>query len=733
MDVEKITKEHILQAVDKIDREGVILKSSTKYDVIINGKAYPPKEVMRYANMVANGKKNWLFSGGEPTNIFLKRFGFNVIDKGYEVLNASVNINVPLSGKVWKLGCKWGKGAPSFYELIKARQEVICTTDKHYSIGDLVIVAEGHNALAITKVIEVPKPSTNIKELEDPFEELKIEYDDWVEVAKAEWYELKDNEKFEYPTTMGRHSAGDPYNSMAISIWNGLKIINNSLNYLIPGMNINLNTILYGPPGTGKTYNTINKALSIIDGAEKSKLNSRADEHARFNELLDNGTVQFISFHQSMSYEDFIEGIKPHTRSGTIQYSVRSGLFKSICYKALKSMYHANQPKNDELDLDVLYEEFVKHLQDTYKENDYRFKSKENSQLRLDKEELDKGKIVVYFRYSNSVKKEGEGKTPFPIKKEKIIKMYEINVTGEEQNLKAKLNPILTYHLYPYFAVYKSFLEFVRDKVGDNSEAYLKEESTSDDSDFERYLEQLQLLKKQGVELKKGQAHVLIIDEINRGNVSQIFGELITLIEDDKRFGREEALEVTLPYSQEKFVVPENLYIIGTMNTADRSVEALDTALRRRFSFEEKMPELQTLNTDVDGVNLQLLVGKINERLELLLDRDHTIGHAWFIGCKSITSLKEIFENKIIPLLKEFFYNDYGKIGLILGDAFFEEGRNSKENVFASFKRIDPDIKKELAQKPVFHFRIPDDHDQLIRAFQSIYPIVKPAVDAELN
>jgi 5-methylcytosine-specific restriction endonuclease McrBC GTP-binding regulatory subunit McrB len=732
MSVDKINKADVLNAVAKIEREGLLLEPSTKYDVIIQGKSYPPKEIMRYANLFANGTKDWPFSGGEPTNSFLTKFGFEVVDKGDVVPNASVNVHVPLSGNVWKLGCKWGKGAPSFYGLIKARQEVICTTDKHYNVGDLVIIAEGHNALAIAKVIEEPKPSNSIIELADPFEELSVEYEDWVEVARAEWYELKENERFEYPTTMGRHSAGDPYYSTAISIWNSRNKINTSLQKFIPGMNINLNTILYGPPGTGKTYNTINKALLIIDGPGNATLPTRAEEHARFNELLDNGAVQFVSLHQSMSYEDFIEGIKPHSKSGTIQYSVRSGIFKSICYKALKSMYHANQPKNEELDLDVLYDEFVKYLQATYKDNDYRFKSKEGSELRLDKEQLDKGKVVVYFRYSNSVRKDGEGKAPFSIKKEKIKKMFEEKVTDNESNLTAKLKPIISYHLFPYYAVYKSFLEFVRNKVGENAEAYLKDEATSEDSDFERYLEQLQLLKKQGVELKKGQPHVLIIDEINRGNVSQIFGELITLIEDDKRFGRQEALEVTLPYSQEKFVVPENLYIIGTMNTADRSVEALDTALRRRFSFEEKMPELKKLNEDVDGVNLQLLVGKINERLETLLDRDHTIGHAWLMGCKDIRDIKEVFQNKIIPLLKEFFYNDYGKIGLILGEAFFEEGKNTKENVFASFKRVEADIKNELAQKPVFHLRMPEDQN-LVSAFQAIYLSAKVNVNASSN
>ena len=177
--------------------------------------------------------------------------------------------------------------------------------------------------------------------------------------------------------------------------------------------------------------------------------------------------------------------------------------------------------------------------------------------------------------------------------------------------------------------------------------------------------------------------YVLIIDEINRGNVSQIFGELITLIEEDKRLGKDEALEVILPYSKEKFGVPSNLHIIGTMNTADRSVEALDTALRRRFSFVEMMPEYEALNKiQFDDFHLGELLKTINSRIEALLDRDHTIGHSYFINIEpnDTEALKEAFANKIIPLLQEYFYHDYEKIALILGEGFVEciEPKESK-------------------------------------------------------
>jgi len=183
-----------------------------------------------------------------------------------------------------------------------------------------------------------------------------------------------------------------------------------------------------------------------------------------------------------------------------------------------------------------------------------------------------------------------------------------------------------------------------------------------------------------------GKRYVLFLDEINRCNISAVFGELITLIEDDKRLGADnEIADITLPYSQTLFGVPANLYLIGTMNTADRSVEALDTALRRRFVFDHKTPLPDKLKVTTDEINLPAMLAAINKRLEILLDKDHTIGHAWLWDVTNLDELKTIFQQKILPLLQEYFYNDPVKIGLVLGDAFVkQEPANPK--VFAKFK-----------------------------------------------
>ena len=190
---------------------------------------------------------------------------------------------------------------------------------------------------------------------------------------------------------------------------------------------------------------------------------------------------------------------------------------------------------------------------------------------------------------------------------------------------------------------------------------------------------------------KKGtDKYVVIIDEINRGNISAIFGELITLIEPDKRKGEAEELSAILPYSKTPFSVPKNLYIIGTMNTADRSVEALDTALRRRFSFEEMLPKPELLKDKgengsgkVGEINLEELLKTINERIEALVDRDHTIGHAFFMEVDSLDSLRNVFANKVIPLLQEYFYGDYAKMEMVIGPDFFNSEKRKKKVTFA--------------------------------------------------
>ncbi|WP_299155348.1 AAA family ATPase [uncultured Christiangramia sp.] len=202
----------------------------------------------------------------------------------------------------------------------------------------------------------------------------------------------------------------------------------------------------------------------------------------------------------------------------------------------------------------------------------------------------------------------------------------------------------------------------------------------------------------------------IFIDEINRGNVSAIFGELITLIEEDKRLGAANELKVQLPYSKKPFGIPSNLYLFGTMNTADRSVEALDTALRRRFAFEEILPNPALLSKiEFNGFNLKEVLQTINERIEALVDRDHTIGHSYFINLdsKNTGGLQKAFENKVIPLLQEYFYNDYEKIALVLGKGFVEKKDvNAK---FAKFDGIDfPDL------EPTYKFKAIEDIEEAI-------------------
>jgi len=198
--------------------------------------------------------------------------------------------------------------------------------------------------------------------------------------------------------------------------------------------------------------------------------------------------------------------------------------------------------------------------------------------------------------------------------------------------------------------------------------------------------------------------YAIFIDEINRGNIANIFGELITLIEPDKRKDRENTIEVTLPYSKELFSVPDNLYIIGTMNTADRSIEALDTALRRRFSFIEMSPDITLLKgKNIDGVKLDLLLETINLRIEKLIDKDHQIGHSYFLDINSINELKGVFRNKIMPLLQEYFFGNYNRIGLVLGKAFV------KENPPVQFADGFSDEDDLYEERRIFKIQSPED------------------------
>ncbi|EAK1535756.1 AAA family ATPase, partial [Campylobacter jejuni] len=425
------------------------------------------------------------------------------------------------------------------------------------------------------------------------------------------------------------------------------KIIKDNINN-----NISLNQILYGSPGTGKTYHTIDKALEILG----ENLESRDEKKAKFDEYVKNGQIVFTTFHQSYGYEEFVEGIKPSLNSdenSQINYKVKDGIFKELCKKALEN--------RDDI------ESFNFYI------NDLKEKTKEDANNPEKYFQLPNTKYSIQYRGGKTfrIKFDDMSKNhkDYPVSIDNIEKLYKTSNIDEIYNsayVKAILN-------------------------------YLKSQGLKD------YKE-----KDEKINLP----YIIIIDEINRGNVSKIFGELITLIEPSKRLGNEEALELTLPYSGEKFGVPKNVYIIGTMNTADRSITSLDTALRRRFEFVEMMPNSDLLNNvfickDVENPNededylgddaktegyaeiLQNILISINKRIEFLLDREKTIGHAFFMSeavkfnknnwikpdeyeedwyVLSISKLKKVFQNKIIPLLQEYFYNDYALINAVLND-----------------------------------------------------------------
>lgn len=410
-----------------------------------------------------------------------------------------------------------------------------------------------------------------------------------------------------------------------------------------------LNQILYGPPGTGKTYHTINRALEILGYDFKDK--TREDLKEEFENRIKSGQIVFTTFHQSLSYEDFIEGLKPiapKKEGKPVTYEVVDGIFKLICKNSLPFQI------GDDI-------------------NGYMVESVTSELLTL-KKKRSKTLLPISMRmlYGLNSYLQENGLSTDKVKQK-------INLTEEVKSRYPEIEPHL---INGYNTIIPNLLNRMNDSTSEN--------------------------------IRK----VLIIDEINRGNVSQIFGELITLIEKDKRLGNSEELTVTLPYSKNEFGVPNNLYIIGTMNTADRSVEALDSALRRRFVFEEmtpqpdKIPEIRKqkgLSEKIGNIDLNILLWTINNRIEKLLDRDHTIGHSYFLSCEDIEDLKSTFYKNIIPLLQEYFYGDYAKIGLVLGTGFVKV-KNDKDVTFAEFEHEGLDIFNDRKIYEIVDHRLRDKH-----------------------
>lgn len=465
------------------------------------------------------------------------------------------------------------------------------------------------------------------------------------------------------------------------------QIMNNSFDH---------NLILYGPPGTGKTYHSVIYAVAICEGKELEEVKKEPYSNVmnRYRELKDEGRIAFTTFHQSYGYEEFIEGIKPKldSENDLLGYTIEDGGFKAFCKRSgavkvhtsddfgLKANPHiwgmllggtgSTEIKQYCFDNNVIRFGWDHIADNDIIEDNSKFSKSDRfamHQVSTFIYSMETGDIVIIAKNITTIDAIGVITGEYEYDHTKDTDSRTRSVKWLVKNVEFDIRPFLpngrkqlpTSYLYPLDYLGTDNVSKILDELNDKTEVYFETET---------------------------KPYVFIIDEINRGNISKIFGELITLIEETKRAGAPEAMEAILPYSGEAFSVPNNVYILGTMNTADRSIALMDTALRRRFEFAEMMPDSEVLDSlgvgtiavGDDELNVAKMLDVINARIEYLFDREHTIGHAFFTKLAddpTIEILASIFEKNVIPLLQEYFYEDYEKIQLVLGD-------NSKEDEF---------------------------------------------------
>lgn len=455
-----------------------------------------------------------------------------------------------------------------------------------------------------------------------------------------------------------------------------------------------LNRILFGAAGTGKTFHSINHALSILENKplEVLEQEDRSALKLRFDEYKAQGQIKFVTFHQSFSYEDFVEGIRAESvedseGSKNIEYPIIPGVFKSICDAATIKTVVENRDTEFNPSKNQIWKMSLGRAGTD--EEIYQYCIQNNCVLLGWGEDLDfsnaqtKKQIEILMDengYSEYRKKYPSASRFVNDFKNKIKLGDLIIVSDGNHKFRAIAEVIGDYSLLParedvpdylqkravkWLNIFRPSLavEHLFNKVLSQQTIY----NLANAINLQKLTNILTTTKEVDDQHKK---FVLIVDEINRGNISRIFGELITLIEDSKRQGAEEELSVTLPYSKEEFSVPSNVYIIGTMNSSDRSLTGLDIALRRRFTFIEMPPKPELLNeVKVEGLSVGELLKVINQRIEVLLDRDHCIGHANFMSLKkqpTLEHLADIFKQKIIPQLQEYFFDDWAKINMVL-------------------------------------------------------------------
>ena len=460
------------------------------------------------------------------------------------------------------------------------------------------------------------------------------------------------------------------------------------------------NLILYGPPGTGKTYRTAAEAVRLCDGDAEYNDDAagRAALMTRYGELVAARQIEFVTFHQNFSYEDFVEGLRPHTGDpevGSTGFTLKTeaGIFRTIAERAAKpvktgsegisledrrvfkmSLGQSNDPHSA-----WVYEESI---QDGFAL--FGFEDVDWSAARFDSKDAILAELQTRLPDENVTAQRGMVKSPDRFRNQ--LSVGDIVVASKGLNAFRAIGLVEgEYEYAPKSHGSYSHRRRVRwlweEPEGVPVAELMSDRRFSLDTVYELpkssvNLAVLSRLINSGEDAQAagGEAlpHVLVIDEINRANISKVFGELITLIEPDKRLGQPNALKVRLPYSKREFGVPSNLHIIGTMNTADRSIALLDTALRRRFRFEEIAPDTSVPSFQqaeaASGLPLAKVLDTMNQRIEYLVDRDHRIGHAFFIGCDTKAKVDAVMRDKVIPLLQEYFFDDWNRLAAVLGE-----------------------------------------------------------------
>jgi len=468
------------------------------------------------------------------------------------------------------------------------------------------------------------------------------------------------------------------------------------------------NIILYGPPGTGKTHSVRRRALELI-GAPAATSAPLSEVSAEWDRLRREGQIVFCTFHQAFAYEEFVEGLRAVTdEEGNVHYRVDPGVFKHLALTAAAEGIVA-EDEGDE-SFDDVWEDFVEAL---------RIEPRIVESARGSKYQLEpsaRGTVVV------------RGGT---VEDEDVFAPNGKWLLATERNLRAlwdkrrqlgatptttQIGQVAKGHNTAMWMVYRELLQLQQsnhrstDPVARARRAFASGRGFAFGSNCRHF--------------------VLVIDEINRANIARVFGELITLLEPDKRLGTPNELRVQLPSSKEWFGVPPNLHVVGTMNTADRSIALMDVALRRRFTFEEMMPNAEALTDALSeaSVNaaLRILVvdvfSKLNERLRYLYDREHQIGHAYFLGVRSLDGLRAVFADRILPLLQEYFYGQWDKVALALGYPIKADGtpREVRGTDHASGTFL---TAQKLDEKTVLGF----DHDEYVdQVAWDVHPAFRP-------